>query len=89
MREIEQQSRIYLKYTAMKTPLANHLHFDGMTKYGNGILLRQAEDIPEIDPHTKIYLCKISTTTNSIPDQAQHISPEEYDVVHPKMYPLI
>ena len=78
MREIEQQSKIYLKYTAMKTPLANHLHFDGMTKYGNGILLRQAEDIPEIDPHTKIYLCKISTITRSLPEQVQPIYRGKY-----------
>ena len=77
------------KYTAMTTTLVNHLHFYSMNEYGNVILLGQEVDIPELDPHTKIYLCKISTTTNSIPDQAQHISPEEYNVVHPKMYPLI
>ena len=39
MRDIEQYSRISEKYPAMKTPLVNHLNFDGMTKYGNPILL--------------------------------------------------
>ena len=77
------------KYTAMTTTLVNHLHFYSMNEYGNVILLGQEVDIPELDPHTKICLCNIPTTTHSIPDQAQHISPEEYDVVHPKMSPLI
>ena len=66
------------KFPAMISPLVNHLHFDGITKYGNDILLVRAADIPHLDIHTKIYLQELSTLTCSLPDQAQPISLEEY-----------
>ena len=39
MEEIEKCIRMTEKSLAMTTPLLNHLDFDGMTKYVNGILL--------------------------------------------------
>ena len=41
------------EYPAMTTPIVNHILFDGMAEYDNAILLGQASDIPEMDPHTK------------------------------------
>ena len=61
----------------MTTTLVNHLHFDGMNEYRNDILLGKVADISELDPHKKIYLCKIAAITSSLPDQAQPISLEE------------
>ena len=60
----------------MAPPLVNHLHFDGMTEYGNIIILGISEDIPDLDPHTRIYINEIATTTPYINDEAQHISLE-------------
>ena len=57
----------------MINPMVKHLHFDGMTEYGNGILLGQAADTPELYSHTKIYLHELATINRSLPDQAQHI----------------
>ena len=37
----------------MTTPLANHLNFGGMTKYGKDILLGMAEEIPDLNPPHK------------------------------------
>ena len=74
MREIEKYSRIYEKNPAMITPLVNHLHFDGMTQYGNDILLGIIADIPDLEPLTRSYINYISTTTPSLPDQDHPIS---------------
>ena len=38
----------------MTTPLLNHIQFYGMNEYGNNIILGQAVDIPELDPHKNI-----------------------------------
>ena len=62
----------------MKSPLVNHLHFDGMTEYGNGILLGGSADIPHLDIYTKRYLQELSAITSSLPDQAQPVSMKEY-----------
>ena len=35
----------------MTIPLVNNLNFDGMTKYGNDILLGMAAEIPDLDPN--------------------------------------
>ena len=53
MRETEQRSIVLEEYPAMTTPIVNHILFDGMAEYDNAILLGQASDIPEMDPHTK------------------------------------
>ena len=37
----------------MTTPLGNHLNFDGMTKYGNDILLGLTAEIPNFDTYKK------------------------------------
>ena len=58
----------------MTPPLVNHLHYDGMTDYGNDILLRQAEDTPHLENHTKIYFQELSTLTLQLPDQSQPIT---------------
>ena len=43
----------------MTTPLVKHLNFDGMTKYGNDILLGRVAEIPNIDLYKKIYLYQL------------------------------
>ena len=53
MKDIEQNSIMPEKYPDMITPLVNHLDFDGMTKYGNGILLGRSAEIPDLDPYTR------------------------------------
>ena len=53
MKDIKKFSGMSEKSPAMKTPLVNHLKFDGMTKYGNYILLGTAEEIPNLEPYTK------------------------------------
>ena len=58
----------------MTPPLVNHLRYDVMTYYGNDILLRQAEDTPHIENHTKIYFQELSTLTLQLPDQSQPIT---------------
>ena len=78
MIEIEQNSRMSGKPPAMIPPLVNHLHFDGMTDYGNNILIVQAADILHLENHTKWYLQELAGLTQSLPDQAQPISLEEY-----------
>ena len=62
----------------MTTPLVNHLHFDGMTEYGNYIILRQAADIPHLDNHTKRYLQELAAITRPLPEQSEPIPLEEY-----------
>ena len=78
MREIKQRSRISEKHLAMKSPLVNHLHFNGMAEYGNNILLGQTADTPHLDIHTKRYLQELAAITLSLPDQPQPIPMEEY-----------
>ena len=56
--------------------LVNHLHFDGMTEYGNEIILGKAAGILHLDIHTKRYLQDLVEITRSLPDQAQTISLE-------------
>ena len=58
----------------MTPPLVNHLLYDGMTDYGNNILLGQAADIPHLDNYTKIYLQGLVALTRSLPNQANLIS---------------
>ena len=78
MREIEQQSIMSEKFSAMTPTLVDHLHFDGMTYYGNEILLVQAADIPYLDIYTKIYLQELAALTRSLPKKPQPIPLEEY-----------
>ena len=56
MRDIKQCSRMSEKLPSMTTPLVNHLNFGDITKYGNDVLLGRSEEIPDIDPYTRIYL---------------------------------
>ena len=62
----------------MTSPLVNHFHFNGMTDYGNGIIMEQAADIPHLDIYTKRYLQEIAALTRSLPDKYQPISLEEH-----------
>ena len=62
----------------MTSTLVNHLHFDGMTDYGNDILIGQAADIPHLDNHTKRYLQELAAITRPLPEQSEPISLEEY-----------
>ena len=73
MREIKQQSRISRKSPAMKTPLVNHVQFDGMTEYVKNILLGQAADILHLDNHTKRYLQEKASITRLLPDEWEPI----------------
>ena len=76
MIEIEQCCRFSETSPVMVPPLVNHLHFDGMTEYGNIIILGIEADIPDLDPHTRRYINEIATTIHYIHDQAQPISLE-------------
>ena len=69
MKDIEQNSIMPEKYPDMTTPLVNHLNFDDVTKYGNGILLGRVADIPDLYPYTRRYLHQIATINHSLPDQ--------------------
>ena len=60
----------------MTPHLVNHLHYDGITDYGNDILLGQAVDIPHLENNTKRLLQELAAITRSLPDQAQPISLE-------------
>ena len=62
----------------MKSPLVNHLHFDGTTEYGNGILLGRAADILHLDIHTKIYPQELAAINHSLFYQSKTIYLEEY-----------
>ena len=73
MREIEQRIRISEKFLAMTLPLVNHLHFNGVTDYGNNILLGQAADIPHLEIYTKRYLQDLASLTCLLPNKAQPI----------------
>ena len=64
----------------MKTPLINHLLYNGMTDYGNNIDLGKASDIPHLDKYTKIFLQELSALTLSLPNQAHPIYLEEYTI---------
>ena len=66
------------KSPAMTYPLVNHLHFNGITDYGNEILLVQAADIPHLDIYTKRYLQELADLTHSIPNKSHPVSLEEY-----------
>ena len=68
----------FRKPSDMTSPLVNHLNLDGMTDYGNYILLGQAADIPHLENHTKRYLQELAALTRFLPGQSQPISVEEY-----------
>ena len=55
-----------------------HLHFNGMTDYGNKIIMGQAADILHMDSYTKSYLQEVAAPTRYLPDKYQPIYLEEY-----------
>ena len=57
----------------MTTPLVNNLNFDGMTKYGNNILLGATAEIADLDPYTKRYLHQLATMNFSLLNHPQPI----------------
>ena len=68
MRDIEQRSRMSEKNLSMTTTLVKYLNFDGMTKYGNCILLGRVVGIYDIEPYTRRYLHQIASIKFSLPD---------------------
>ena len=63
----------------MTLPLVNHLQLNGITNYGNKIILGQAADIPHLDIYTESYIQELANLTRSLPDKDQPISLEEYN----------
>ena len=72
MKEIEQHIRMSEYSNGTNPFLVNHLHFNGMTEYENAIILGTSEEIPDLDPHTKIIsiiLPPLTSLSQIIPTQ--------------------
>ena len=68
MKEIEQHRRMSEYSNGTNPFLVNHLHFNGMTEYGNAIILGTSEEIPDLDPHKKKYLHNLASINLYLPD---------------------
>ena len=57
----------------MTPNLLYNLNFDGMTNYGNNLLLGPAAEIKYPDSHKKGYLHHQDPITHSLPDHAKPV----------------
>ena len=62
-------------YPLMTLTLVNKLNFDGMTEYGDYLLLGAAPEINDIDYHTKSCLHHLACITNSLTEHDKPIPP--------------
>ena len=59
-------------------PLIQHLEYNGITDYGDQIILGTAQKIPELEADTNNFLQKIVSITGSLPNKAYPLSLEQY-----------
>ena len=78
MKKTIQHRRMPIESTWMTPNLVYHLNFDGMTNYGNNLLLGPAAEIKHPDSHKKGYLNHLAPITHSIPDHAKPVPIKEY-----------
>ena len=78
MKEIDNLSRMLEQSPAMIPPLIQHLEYNGMSDYGDQIILGTAHKIPELEADTNNFLQKLVSITGSLPDKAEPLSLEQY-----------
>ena len=71
MKEIDHRSRMSEQSPAISPLLIKHLKYNGMTDYGDQILLSTTHKIPELESDTNNFLQKMVSINGSPPDKSE------------------
>lgn len=78
LHEFNRRFRMSEPSPGMQPPLVNHLNYNGMTDYGDALLLGKAPELEGLDEYTTTYLSQLRAVDGHLPSPATPISFDEY-----------